>query len=248
MYKTYSSKLFLNRQNAKVLDTPIISCDTIRGCTNDCAECYAKKLSSRLISNFNIPVKVTQYTGKVYPENIYRIGNYGDPATDWSHTETMLKEYNLVANSFCVTKLQSIEGFSGLVKNLQVSLDPLNIKHFRTTLNNLDKIKSSELNIVLRIRSLDTFNPEAMMLMNLGVLYANKNNFTVLETRLRFKSKESAITKYELNPKSYEFRKSWLRPKVGIKFLKGVDSHKVCDLKDTKCAGCRNCINLFRKE
>lgn len=246
MTKPYSKDLRI-KQNKKVKDTDIISIDSTRGCKNNCYECFAKRVCALGKKNFDIPVNVEKLIGKKHDNLTYRLGNAGDPATDWSNAEKLIKKYNL-KNVFATTKLQKIKGFTGLIKKLQVSIDPLNKKHFYKSLDNVEKIlkKYPDIKIVLRIRSCSSNDPKINILQQEAVTFANLYNLPVLETRLRF-LRNKAFTDLNLNKEDYERRDGYHRPKNGLRFLVGASHHYVCDLMGEKCKGCQNCITLFKK-
>ena len=237
---TYTEQMSVNNQNKKASDTTILNLDTIRGCTNNCASCYAKKVS--LKKHFNIPVPVKRYTGRPDLTKTYRFGCCGDPSTDWNHTETLIKLYGFI-NYFMITKLQSLEGYTGLCNKLQVSVDPLNEEHFNITLQNVETLisKYPNIQIVLRIRSCASYSYGINFLMKKAMDFAKKYNLPVLETRTRFVTKSDLI-KYCIQDKYYTFRKGYFRPNKGTSFLK---TSYVCDLKEKSCKGCKNCLKLF---
>jgi len=240
----YTNCMFINNKNQKTTGVPINNIDTIRGCPNNCESCYANKLSSITIRDFTKPILVEKFTGRVHEDLTYRIGNFGDPAINWAHTEKMIKKYK-IKNFFVVTKLQSIKGFSGYCKNLQVSVDPMNELHLIRTLQNVETLLNNfDVNIVLRIRSSDTNNFLINLFQYEAVLFANNHNLPVLETRVRFKDKK-AYDKYDLIAESYEWTRSFLRPKNNLRFLHDVEQHYVCDEAGNKCAGCLNCLKLL---
>jgi hypothetical protein len=196
---------------------------------------------------FYKPVIVRELIGTPQEDLIYRFGNMGDPATDWENTERLLKEKDLLDKCFVTTKLQSIENFSGLIKKVQISLDPFNKEHLQITINNTSKIlqRFEKLQTVMRIRSCSTYNEELMSLQAFAVEYANTLNLPVLETRVRFKKKDEAIETHELHAEHYKYHKGFLRPKNGLKFLRDVQKHYACDLNGKKCAGCLLCLTLL---
>ena len=247
MQYKYGPCMEISNQNAKTQGTNIINIDTIRGCKNACESCYAKYNTCYSIKNFDIPVKVLEFKGKAKDENVYRIGNFGDPATDWAHTCETVKNLGL-KKFFVVTKLQDIKGFDGsLIKNMQVSLDTLNKEHLDITLKNILSISKAnpDVSIILRIRSFSSTDKRLNVQQEKAVDFAEKNNLRILETRIRFKRKYESIEKYSLDTKDYEYRGGFLRPKKGKTFLKSNKRHSICDLKELKCAGCSNCKKLF---
>jgi len=196
-------------------------------------------------TEFHIPVEIQNYTGKVDPNALYRIGTVGDPATNWSHTESLIKSTGF-KNFFCITKLQSVAGYTGLCNRLQVSVDPLNPEHFELTLNHVEYLLEffPETQIILRIRSCASSTLWINILQRQAIDFAKKYNLTVLETRIRFR-KKSDLKKYCICDKYYSFRKNFFRPHKGISFLK-IDS-PICDKFEKSCKGCLNCVNLWKE-
>jgi hypothetical protein len=239
--KKYSKKMSVNSQNSKGDGTNIMNIDTIRGCPLNCESCYAKKNTSRTIGNFEIPVKVEEYTGKVHQDRLYRIGNYGDPSINWRHSESIARKYGL-ENNFVVTKLVYTKGFTGYFKRLQVSVDTLQKGHLDLTLHNVKKIywEYPDVKMVLRIRSISSHNQILMMRQQEAVNLANEMGIPVLDTRLRFTRKD-AEDKYLLVAEDYEWRGSYLRPKHGKIFLEDVERYYDCDLFGNHCKDCKNC-------
>lgn len=240
--------MFIVHTNAKSKGSYIVNLDSVRGCKNNCESCFAKRNSSRSIKYYDKPVLVRTLYGKADPNKYYRFGNFGDPATDWRHTEELINKYK-IKNNFVVTKLQTIENFTGFIKNLQVSVDPLKKEHFFITLRNVKILLNSpiETNIVLRVRSVATFDKKINKLQRIAVEFSNKYNLPILETRVRFVTKEESIRKYKLDSSKYFYRAGYLRPNYGTRFLKNVKKHYICDEKELKCKGCNNCIRLLKK-
>jgi len=204
-----------------------------------------KKLSF-IIRHFEVPIKLIAFKGKVHKDAWYRFGNSGDPCMDWAHSEELVEKYKFI-NFFCVTKLQTLKGFTGFFNKLQVSVDPFNAIHFKHTLKNVETIlkKYPQVKIVLRIRSVSTTNKEILSLLDTAVKFANKHNLPVMETRMRFNKKE-AVEKYALIEKNYERRKDMsTRPKYGQIFLENVEKYYDCDLYGKKCLNCSNCTLLW---
>jgi len=239
--ETYTNKMNRNQQNTKCLGSEIYNIDTFRGCPNNCESCYAKRNSAIVIKNFEIPVKVKEFVGKLQKDVWYRIGNSGDPAMNWKYSEELIKKWKF-PKFFCVTKLQSIKGFSGFFDKLQVSVDLLNSKHFFKTLDNVKKLLKNypTIKIMLRVRSLSTYDPKIILLQDIVVKFANTYNLPILETRMRFNNK-TAFEKYKLCEDDYEWRGSYYRPHHGLKFIVGAKKYYDCDLFGMKCANCGNC-------
>ncbi len=244
----YSPVTQLNYQNNKVKGTEIQNVDFCKGCNHNCESCFALRNSFKTRKDFSIITKVTRVIGKANPNFVYRLGNCGDPAHDWLHSETKAKECN-ITNMFCVTKLQSVEGFTGYFTRLQVSVDPFNPKHFAKTLKNVEHILKNypQVQIVLRIRSFSSNNETLTKRQQEAVVFANKHRLPVLETRVRFRRQQESVERYDLNTESYQNRKGYLRPNVGSRFLKNVKKHFTCDLTGKSCKGCKNCINIWKE-
>lgn len=242
MKKTYGKTMSRNNQNTKTLGSSILNIDTIRGCPHNCESCYAKKNSAINIENFSIPIKVENYTGKRQDDAWYRIGNSGDPATDWKYSEEKVKEQGFV-NFFCVTKLQTLRGFTGFFDKLQVSIDTINEAHYKRTLANIETILKEYplVKIMLRVRSISTTNLHLLILQQQVVDFANLNNLPVLETRLRFNRVDS-YEKYSLVKEDYEMRADKMtRPIHGKQFIVNAKKYYDCDLSGAKCENCSNC-------
>jgi len=242
MKETYGDYMSQNKQNTKCKGSAIYNIDTIRGCSHNCESCYAKKNSAKTIKNFSKPIKVEKFTGKRQDDIWYRIGNSGDPATDWGYSEKLVKEQGF-KKFFCVTKLQTLKGFTGYFDKLQVSIDTLNEKHLRKTLSNIEKVIKDypRVKIMLRIRSISTLDLHLMLLQKEAVDFANLYNLPVLETRVRFNRKDS-IEKYKLDEEDYEMRADKMtRPVHGKKFVVGAKKYYDCDLYGAKCENCSNC-------
>jgi len=247
--KIYGNSMNQNSQNTKTLGSNIINIDTFRGCPHACESCYAKKNSAKTIERFEIPVKVEEFSGKRQDDSWYRIGNSGDPATGWGYSEMLVKKQGY-KKFFCVTKLQTLKGFTGFFDKLQVSIDTINEKHFERTLKNVETILKEypSVKIMLRIRSISTTNLRLMMLQNEAIYFANLYNLPVLETRVRFNRKDSR-EKYELSTEDYEMRADKMtRPIHGKKFVIGAKKYYDCDLFGAKCESCSNCTLPWSKD
>jgi len=158
--------------------------------------------------------KITHWTkqldemGRVGVDKTFlRIGVVGDPASNWEHTnEVMKKKLNGKGfeNVVYVSKLQRIDGFDpSVIKNMHVSVDPFNKEHMDKTMANVLALKKRDpdLNIVLRIRSFDSKNPELMGNLKQAVQFANDNDLPVLETKMRYT--KTVATLLEMNTASY---------------------------------------------
>lgn len=134
---------------------------------------------------------------KISPEDIYQLA---EPSYDWSYFNQQLEKTGLSSQkgtdkTYVITKLQSLNNFDpSLIKNMQVSIDPLIPDHFFRALKNVEALKAvhPDYNVMLRIRSIATGNDEINSLQKIAVDFANKHNIPVLETRLRFKSRQGA--------------------------------------------------------
>lgn len=243
----YKKHMSINHQNAKSDGSNIVNLDTIRGCKNDCESCFAKK-NSRKGEKFNIPVPVESFKGKIKEDFTYRFGNFGDPATDWKHSQDVIRQFEF-KDFFVVTKLQSIQGFDGSIKKLQISIDPLNKEHLLITIDNMAIIKEKypDVKMVARIRSVSSNDEKIKELQKFSILFCNDKNIPVLETRVRFTNHKKAIDTYSLKKENYSLRKGYFKPNKGVIFLEKVKKHHVCDLNEEKCKGCNNCIKLFKE-
>jgi hypothetical protein len=119
---------------------------------------------------------------------------------DWSHTMNELRKVNatdpdLANKLFVITKLHSVTGFDpSVVRNLQVSIDPMIPKHFFRTLRNVDRLRELDptLNIVLRMKSVPSASDEINSLQLIAAQFAKERNLDVLETRTRFENWKQA--------------------------------------------------------
>ena len=244
MQTTYNNTLTL-KQNSKGVGSNIVQADTVRGCKNNCVECYACRLSKQSIKKFDVPVNVDTIKGTIKDDKTYRFGTSGDPATDWNHSEKLIKQYKF-KNYFCITKLQSIEGFTGVFKKMHISVDPFNKEHFFTTLKNIIKLKKRhpDLKIIIRLRSCATYDYNINKLQKIAVNFCKKYGFKVLETRMRFKRNDS-IDVYKLKKEYYERKKGYMRAKKGMSFI-DYGNKSMCDLKEKGCSSCNLCSKLFK--
>ena len=248
MKNEYKQELTLS-QNSKGEKSLIIQSDTIRGCKNACKSCFAEKLATKSNICFDTPVKVLKLKGKIKSNIMYRFGTAGDPATCWNHSENLIKAkwLNEDSKNMCIiTKLQSIEGFTGYFNNLQVSVDPLNKAHFFKTLRNVKILTSkfNNLNIVLRIRSTNSNSYEVQKLQKIAIKFANLNDFKVLETLMRFTSKQQ-LTEASANTTTYKWERNYYRFQQ-LSNLEGVKRHFICDSKHLGCAACNLCKNIWK--
>ena len=246
MKDKYGKTVNRNNQNTKCLGSEIYNIDTFRGCPNNCESCYAKRNSAISIKNFHKPVKVEIFVGKMQENGWYRVGNSGDSAVNWAYSEKLIKEWDF-KKFFCVTKLQSIKGYTGFFDKLQVSLDPLNKSHFNKTIKNIKYILKNypKTKIMLRVRTVSTLNPNINKLMDTAVKFANTHDLPIMETRMRFNRKE-AIKKYRLIEKNYYMSEgNQIKPIWGKRFLKGAKRYYDCDLFGKKCENCSHCTETW---
>ena len=242
----YSGTLSLSNVNKKIKGTDVVGIDTFRGCHHDCLDCYANKMSKISRKDFSHAVPVTNFTGRVLPEKTYRFGTSGDPDHDWEHTSFIAKTMvDLGMKSyFFITKLQSIEGIDPkYVRNIQVSLDPLNEKHFHKTVNNIERLLASPdrdaFNIYIRLRTVKTKNMDIWRLMKAGILFAEMHELPILETKMKFSKKryidELSLVGYTRKHGTYQFEGSALSVFTETKAIR-------CDEKGTgSCVGCNTC-------
>ena len=245
----YKPLMSLKHKNKKSVGTDIMNMDSCRGCINKCKLCWKQYDAARAKINFDNPVLVETLTEEVNPNHFYRFGNAGDPAYNWEHTERIIQsKKNLADKSFYCTKLQNIAGFTGIIKRLQVSADPLDTNQLKITLDNVDALLNEfkDIQIVLRVRSLATTDLILLATQKEIVKFANERKLTILETRLRFKSRD-VFEKYSLIPEFYldKYSRSYFRPKPNLPFLKDVDQHYLCDAAGEGCVECLNCLKLF---
>jgi hypothetical protein len=248
--KKYAPTMNIAYSNAKTEGVDICNADTCRGCNNRCESCY-QRISSRKSDLFFIPVPIHRFTGKVDQNIWYRFGNAGDPAYDWVNSERLIKKYNF-EKFFAVTKLQNIEGFTGVFEKMQVSVDIFNVTHMLITLQNIEYILNNfyEVKVVLRVRSCSTTDQELLDRMAHAVAFANEHHLPILETRIRFLHYREAIKKYSLIVEDYRPVKSsdmFMRPIHNKSFLKEVDRYYACDFSGNKCKGCKNCLTIWNK-
>lgn len=197
---------------------------------------------------------------------ILRIGVVGDPATNWKHTnEQILKGLNGKSpdNIIFVSKLQRIDGFDPkVVRNMHISVDPFNSKHMETTMANVKKLKeqSPDLNIVLRIRSFDSKDPELSANLKKAVAFANENDLPVLETKMRYSRTIADLMKMNIDASYHATKGSNIKANHNFLGTKGYDTtkkgefenpdnelkvnkHLECDPYLTGCQACGNCAN-----
>jgi len=243
----YNDTLSLSNVNKKIKGTNIAGIDTFRGCRHDCLDCYARKMSKIARKDFGHAVPVIKFTGKIIPEKTYRFGTVGDPDHDWAHTSFIVRTMKDLGlkNYFFITKLQSIVGIeSGDIRNVQVSLDPLNKKHFFKTLKNIRDITGKIDNIVIRLRTVRTHNRDINRLQNIGVAFTEKHKLPILETKMKFSKKryidDLELHGYERINNGFQIKGSILRD-----FKKDIMS---CDEFNTgSCTGCDICPVHGRK-
>ena len=108
--------------------------------------------------------------------------------------------------TFMITKLQSLKGFDpNKIRNLEVSIDPTNPSHAFKAMKNVEflKLNHPEVNISLRVRSIASSSDEINAIQKAAVDMANKYNLDVLETRMRFKNKDTFAMTMPLNDYYY---------------------------------------------
>lgn len=195
-------------KNEKVAESQILAADTIRGCDNDCYDCYANKLSKISTINFTHKVPMTLDNIKIKEGQVIRIGTSGDPASNWTHSRNeMIKlferawkgsarvkpqDVSFEKNSFVITKLQSIQGYDPKVfPNLEVSLDPFYPEDMFLAMKNLTVLMAMcpDVNVVARIRSFNSNRPYLKQSLDSALQFCKDHNLRVLETRMRFESK-----------------------------------------------------------
>ena len=195
-------------KNEKVAESQILAADTIRGCDNDCYDCYANKLSKISTISFTHKVPMTLDNVKIKEGQVIRLGTSGDPASNWTHSRNeMIKlferawkgstwvkpqDVSFEKNSFVITKLQSIQGYDPKVfPNLEVSLDPFYPEDMFLAMKNLTVLMAMcpEVNVVARIRSYNSFDKNLKQSLDSALQFCKDHNLRVLETRMRFESK-----------------------------------------------------------
>jgi hypothetical protein len=241
-YKTYDQP-HTNQKSDKAGVTPkethksagsaIHMADPIRGCDAMCAGCYANFLGGQSKINHYQPVRV-HITGRITSDQLLRIGEVGDPSTDWrwsaAQVQALLnrskeKDKNVSAdNVYVITKLLNISGFDASVfRNLEVSFDPLNPSHMKQTAKNLLRLKAKypHLNIVIRIRTVATKNKDLQAMQDWAVEFANRFDLPVIETMMRWRQKEYLDIleldkdKYKFKGQQYQLSKPLLRDSIG---------------------------------
>lgn len=195
-------------KNEKVAESQILAADTIRGCDNDCYDCYANKLSKISTISFTHKVPMTLDNVKIKEGQVIRLGTSGDPASNWTHSRNeMIKlferawkgsarvkpqDVSFEKNSFVITKLQSIQGYDPKVfPNLEVSLDPFYPEDMFLAMKNLTVLMAMcpDVNVVARIRSFNSNRPSLNQSLDSALQFCKDHNLRVLETRMRFESK-----------------------------------------------------------
>jgi hypothetical protein len=230
--------------------------DTWRGCGNFCISCYANKMAVKSLVSQRYIIPVDKIDGTLGRGEILRIGNNGDPATDWGHSGKVVGEFldrarksgNDTASFddvFWITKLQSIDGIDpSVAKNMEVTLDPLYPGQLETTVKNVQELKSKYpgMNIVARIRTMDSLNKDYMKRQEAAAHWANSMGLSVLETRMRFVNKD-VMNALELNMGSYHYDKPQFK---GETMLRGIaEKMRVCNEKGTDCIGCGACLEFM---
>lgn len=241
------------KQNLKQDAADVAGVDTVRGCQNNCVSCYANKLSCQTRIGHTVPV-AAEITGKIPKGKVLRVGITGDPATDWEHSIKQIQD--VIARSegaseksvVVVSKLQNLVGFKPeVIKNMQVSIDPLDPKQMKITMENLLRIKdaSPDSNIVLRIRSFASKNKELQNSLKEAVDFANKNKFPVLETKMRFTKEIAKILDADMS--KYHDAGSVVKANEGF-LKKQVKRYLECDPRLKGCKFCGNCSRTAKAE
>jgi len=238
-------------------DSFIREVDTVKGCGNNCAECFAAGLCGQQQVTFQDPVPATIHPDEIIkPNEFIRIGVNGDPLIHGEHTAKELRsllarspDTTAANNIFLVSKLQSLKGFDPeVMKNIEVSLDPLNPTQLQITIDNLRILKERfpEVKIQARIRSLMSRNPIIKAQMQKAIDITNELKIPTLETRLRWKRGSSAKI-FELDTQFYKATKGGTL-KLKRAAAKGAYQSSVCDDADSaSCADCLNCYKGFGK-
>lgn len=238
----YGGSLSLVNVNKKIKGTDIVGIDTYRGCNHACIDCYANRMSKIARKDFVNPVPVTNFTGKIRKDKVYRIGTVGDPDHDWDHTSSIVKEMIRLGLQKCffISKLQSVDGIDfSVVKNIQVSLDPLNKKHFFKTLRNIKKVLGKKCNLMIRLRTVQTRNADINRLQRIGVSFARKYKIPLLETKVKF-SKSRFLDDLELY--GYERIKGTYQISGSILKKQKIPGVLSCDeFNKGSCIGCNIC-------
>ena len=238
-------------------DSFIREVDTVKGCGNNCAECFAAGLCGQHQVTFQDPVPATIHPDEIIkPNEFIRIGVNGDPLIHGEHTAKELRsllarspDTTAANNTFLVSKLQSLKGFDPeVMKNIEVSLDPLNPTQLQITIDNLRILKERfpEVKIQARIRSLMSRNPIIKAQMQKAIDITNELKIPTLETRLRWKRGSSAKI-FELDTQFYKATKGGTL-KLKRAAAKGAYQSSVCDDADSaSCADYLNCYKGFGK-
>jgi hypothetical protein len=253
-YAEESAVPTVKQGSAKTGGSQIRAADTVRGCGNKCLNCYALGGANQQCVDHTVEV-LNDLEGKLNPGEVLRIGEVGDPASNWQWSNhQMQKLYGRSPGMayddslFAITKLQSIEGYDPTIwRNLEVSIDPLNPVHMKKTMENIDKIRKMDptVNIVARIRTLASKDPMIKQNLNDAVQFAQSRKLPVLETRIRFKNKMMRDvlnldeTMYAQVGPQYKLKEPMLEN------LEGVES-MMCGTGSTgKCVTCQNCEKVF---
>ena len=261
--KDYSTESDLSgMQNLKSTGSNIITADTIRGCDQNCFECYVLKGGAQAQITHQNPIE-NKLIGTLKKGEILRLGTSGEPGKNWAHTNKEAKalfersKENGVTpkNSlFFISKLLHLKGFDPKVeRNIEASLDPFYPAHMVKTMQNVIKVKKEHPNttIALRIRSFESKNPQLQATLDAAIDFANKMGLDVLETRMRF-VKNTSLEILQLDKDKYvkkarpgtEKGNQWKLKKPALKGVK--TKHKVCDEGETgKCEDCKNCEKLM---
>ena len=151
-------------------------------------------------------------TSTLFPNEIMRVGTNGEPGKSWKHTALQIKAVIKRSNAkiekeiargkrvddgkritpegniFFISKMLNVDDWdASIIKNVEVSMDPLYPDHMRQTMSNVMRIKTQypDTNFVLRIRSIASKDPAMMAVQEDAVEFANALGLPVLETKPR---------------------------------------------------------------
>jgi hypothetical protein len=241
--RPYIGLAHLDCPTAKQEGSPIISTDTIKGCTNNCFRCYANRISRYHRKIFTQPMKCF-VVGFPDANLVYRFGTFGDPATDWVwtfHELDRLKELGM-KHFYLLTKLQRIEGFRDDPSLcLHVSFDPLNPNQLAITTQNFDTITAKK---IVRVKSIRSGISSIMASQQAILDFAHQRSAAILETRFYTHVKRDLGL---LSMHGYEKKGSLFKyPGSVLEDCLGHEDHLVCDRANTgKCRDCLNCLSLL---
>ena len=241
---------------------PIRAVDAIRGCANSCLNCYGLGGASQGSICHGVPVEA-EVTGTFSKGEILRWGEKGDPSSNWAHhnaqSDAILdrsrkqpgsESINEAEDMFVITKLQKLEGYDpSKSPNLEISVDPLFPEDMIHTIAGAKALKDTygdKVNLVFRIRSFDSEDPDLQDSLNIAIDSAKELGARVLETKLRFKNK-LILDALKMRKDSYKqvgAQSKLKQPVLKDKFKEG--DWSVCDEGETgKCQNCRNCETIM---